>query len=238
MKPLLAQPVPHPRQLKDESGDGAFALDARGVGDAFHAAIRPVDLDGFGLGVQQPTQLRAICHVLLQLELKRLQPVGIGAKFDDKVRTEVHEAFAVLRFKAAGQQPTGIRSAPCTIGQDETSGGIEADSAIILVSPDAQSHGDTHILRSSERVDVSHNDNFALGSHFQREIGVIGKKRGEVVVRHGSSGIGRWKLAVLDQENGFRLSQRLPTKRKQYGGIVPTSESSDDFQFDIVRRIS
>ncbi len=258
MKHLVAQRVPHARQLEDESGDGSFALDEGGVCNAFHAAIRPVDLDGLGFGVNQPTQLRAIGHVLLQLALERLQTVGIGAKLDDEVRAEVHEALAVFRSEAAGQQPAGIGRAPGAIGQDEAGGRIEGDSPAVLVRPNAQSYGDTRISRGSEGVGRGHDDNFAFGGHFEREIGVIGAERGEVVVRHGSGGKGRWQLAVLDQEwHGFSLSQwddhsargteaegqhsfvnLHQPQREQYGGHLPISVSSDDIKFVTLRRTS
>ena len=258
MKHLVAQRVPHARQLEDESGDGSFALDEGGVCDAFHAAIPPVDLDGFGFGVKQPTQLRAIGEVLLQLALERLQTVGIGAKLDDEVRAEVHEALAVFRSEAAGQQPAGIGRAPRAIGQNEAGGGIEGDSPAVLLGPVVKCGADFCVSRGGEGVGRGHDDNFAFGGHFEREIGVIGAERGEVVVRHGSGGKGRWKLAVLDQEwHGFSLSQwddhsargteaegqhsfvnLHQPQREQYGGHLPISVSSDDIKFVTLRRTS
>src|SRR5260221_13930875 len=108
---------------------------------SLRGASGPVDPHCLFLGVDEPAQLGAVGHVFFHLGFEPVDSVGGRAKLDDKVGTQLIEAFLLFawqRRNAILANPGGVRRSAGAIGQTKTRGPIVGPSSPILFRPHQQ----------------------------------------------------------------------------------------------------
>ena len=102
--------MPDLLQLQEESCDTAFSRYALGTFQRLGRTTGAINPYTLLLGIDEPTKFRAVSHILFHLALQGSQAITGGAKFDDKIRAKVVEAFLLF----SGQSRDTILADPGT----------------------------------------------------------------------------------------------------------------------------
>ena len=200
---LIRKRIPNICQVEDEAGDGAFSLNLIQAGADFHFAVGTVEGHRPVLRINQPAQLGPLREVFGHLPFERLQPIALGPHFNDKVRAKMPEGFALTGTQLLDpgfQRPRCIRRTAGAVGEDKASGGIAGYTPAVLPGPNSKLDAYVEIAGTGIGIGWRHDDQFPFRGHLEKQIGMFGAKRRELLIAHRRSGQRRGQERFINEE--------------------------------------
>ena len=118
VKRELGQALPDRSQLEHEAFHGSLARQFDDATMRLDWMTLAINVDRFGIAVNQPSKLRAVRDPLLHLRLGLFQAVARRHHFHNELRTQVQKLFSLLPGKTAQGRIRDDRSvAKCLIAQ-------------------------------------------------------------------------------------------------------------------------
>src|ERR1022692_291932 len=179
-------PVPHPDPLgtrlqfspnicqhQDKSGHGTLASEPLRVEELLGLAIRAIDVYGATIGVEQPSQLRAVFDPFAHLGLELRQMVQRRHQLHHEIQAQVRE-FTLL---ASGQlvdtrtkNPGGIRRVRGPARKEVLYTGIEHQAASVFLRPISQLHRQLTVAPTGFSPRRGHDQDVAFRRAFDAQV--------------------------------------------------------------------
>lgn len=190
--PLKKELVPEAAKDELEAGNRRGSLNGGGIIVALGREIGAEDGDFAFVGIDNPSELGAIVEPLLHLAVHVGELVGLGAEFDDEVRTEGGVAGLVgvgERLPAGQGDPGGIGGAHRAVGEGETAVRVEGDAAAVCFGPLVKEATEAHIHLAGNGSGWGHHEYLSVCIAFNPQDFVGTAEAHQLFVGHGGFGL-------------------------------------------------
>lgn len=184
---VVSQRVPNISQFEDESFYRPFAWKRVDANKFLRIATGTVEHYGAFARLNQPCQRGTVLYPFLHLLANGPRTVTGGSQFNDEVRAQVPEAFPLDRIQLLNtglQRPGCVGRSARSVGQHKASRRVAHQSAAILFCPIGKLAPDLRIPNTGNRERSGHDDEFPIGGHFKKQVGMFRAQSSEPVVGH------------------------------------------------------